>query len=423
MRPRHQEGQIARRGPNWVLRYYENRAINGTTKRVRTTSILAPYEQYPYRLEPHENSTPDQLINPTADAEKRLRRELAERIQSILNPVNRTGSTGTLGSLLTLGQFIESSYWPRLEWRQQQPGGNEFHIERSTIEGYKDIFKAHIEEAPETKLALRDWNQRTAQRFMESLPQQTLSHQTHLRIKAFLSGVFTWAVADGALNSNPMDGVKAGGQRKAVKPLTERQAKIQASNSHAYTLDEVAEMLNKLPEPARTVCATAAFTGLSRSELKGLQWGDYDGDVIRVERKVLNGEVSATKTEAREAGVPVIPLLTKILTKYKAKFPPMGRDWMFRGEKLGNPLDLDNLSRRDIPQYINGAWFGWHSFRRGLGTRLNELGIDDETIQRILRHGDISTTQAYYIRPDLKRATASLKKLDKIMRTKYGIKA
>lgn len=363
------------------------------------------------------------MINPTADAEKRLRRELAERIQSILNPVNRTGSTGTLGSLLTLGQFIESSYWPRLEWRQQQPGGNEFHIERSTIEGYKDIFKAHIEEAPETKLALRDWNQRTAQRFMESLPQQTLSHQTHLRIKAFLSGVFTWAVADGALNSNPMDGVKAGGQRKAVKPLTERQAKIQASNSHAYTLDEVAEMLNKLPEPARTVCATAAFTGLSRSELKGLQWGDYDGDVIRVERKVLNGEVGATKTEAREAGVPVIPLLTKILTKYKAKFPPMGRDWMFRGEKLGNPLDLDNLSRRDIPQYINGAWFGWHSFRRGLGTRLNELGIDDETIQRILRHGDISTTQAYYIRPDLKRATASLKKLDKIMRTKYGIKA
>ena len=43
-----------------------------------------------------------------------------------------------------------------------------------------------------------------------------------------------------------------------------------------------------------------------------------------------------------------------------------------RGEKLMRPLDLDNLSRRDIPQYINGAWFGWHAFRRGLGTRLNE---------------------------------------------------
>jgi len=28
------------------------------------------------------------------------------------------------------------------------------------------------------------------------------------------------------------------------------------------------------------------------------------------------------------------------------------------------PRDLDHLSRRDIPQYINGAWFGWHAFRR-----------------------------------------------------------
>jgi integrase len=91
--------------------------------------------------------------------------------------------------------------------------------------------------------------------------------------------------------------------------------------------------------------------------------------------------------------------------------------------KLFNPLDLDNLSRRDIPQFINGAWFGWHSFRRGLGTRLNEAGVDDKEIQSILRHADISTTQAYYILPNRERAEAGMKKLDKTLRTKYGIKA
>jgi len=36
-------------------------------------------------------------------------------------------------------------------------------------------------------------------------------------------------------------------------------------------LDEAADMLDKLPEPARTVCAVAAFIGLARSELKGLK--------------------------------------------------------------------------------------------------------------------------------------------------------
>lgn len=424
MRPRHQEGQIARRGPNWILRFYENRAVNGITKRVRTTSILAPYEKYPYRLEPMDGTpAPDALLNPTADAERRLRRELAEKIQAVLNPVNRNGSANTHGSLLTLAQFIETSYWPRLDWRLQQPAGNEFHIEPSTVKGYKDVYKAHVQNAPEAKIALRDFTARTAQRFMESKPQ-TLSHQTHLRIKAFLSGVFTWAISDGVLpGPSPVEDIKAGGQTKTVTPSNERQAKIQASNKHAYTLDEVAEMLNKLPEPARTVCAVAAFTGLSHSELPVLKWDDYDGETIQVQRKIWKGIIGATKTEAREAGVPVIPLLAKILAKYKKEFPPTGDGWIFRGDRLMNPLDLDNLSRRDIPQYINGAWFGWHAFRRGLGTRLHEAGVDSETIQRILRHADISTTQAYYIIPDQTRAAAGLKKLDRIMRTKYGIKA
>jgi integrase len=212
-----------------------------------------------------------------------------------------------------------------------------------------------------------------------------LSHQTHLRIKNFLRGVFSWAIADSAREvSNPMEETKAGGRTKKSDPanLTERERKTRASNEHAYTLEEVAEMLDKLPEPARTVCAVAAFTGLTRSELRGLKWSDYDGETINVQRKIWNDHVGAPKTEAREAGVYVIGLLRKILAKYKTAFPPMGDGWIFRGEKMLRQLDLDNLSRRDIPQFINGAWFGWHAFRRGLGTRLNEAGVDDKDIRR-----------------------------------------
>jgi hypothetical protein len=141
-----------------------------------------------------------------------------------------------------------------------------------------------------------------------------------------------------------------------------------------------------------------------------------------VRRKIRNDHVGAPKTEAREAGVYVVPLLRKILMKYKTSYPPIGDEWIFRGEKMLRPLDLDNLSRRDIPQYINGAWFGWHAFRRGLGTRLNEAGVDDTEIQSILRYADVSTTQAFYILPNRERAEAGLRKLDKTLRTKYGIK-
>jgi integrase len=244
-----------------------------------------------------------------------------------------------------------------------------------------------------------------------------------LRIKNFVRGVFTWAINQGLTVTNPMADTKAGGQTKqTTKGLDKRRLKVQASNNHAYGLDEVADMLDKLPEPARTVCAVAAFVGLSRSELRGLKWSDYDGTEIKVERKVWGKHIGSPKTEAREAGIPIIPQLSKILAAYKKKYPANTQDWIFRGEKLGNPLDLDNLSRRDMPDHIDGAWFGWHAFRRGLGTRLNDLGVDGKTIQSILRHADISTTQAYYILPDKTRAKVGMAKFSKVLASRYGIK-
>ena len=86
-----------------------------------------------------------------------------------------------------------------------------------------------------------------------------------------------------------------------------------------------------------------------------MKWSDYDGTSIHVQRKIRNDHVGAPKTEARETGVFVIPLLRKILAKYKNDFPAGKDGWMFRGEKFLRPLDLDNLSRREIPQHINGA--------------------------------------------------------------------
>jgi len=48
--------------------------------------------------------------------------------------------------------------------------------------------------------------------------------------------------------------------------------------------------------------------------------------------------------------------------------------------------------------------------------------VDDTDIQSILRHSDVSTTQAFYILPNRERAEAGMRKLDKTLRTKYGIK-
>jgi len=43
-------------------------------------------------------------------------------------------------------------------------------------------------------------------------------------------------------------------------------------------------------------------------------------------------------------------------------------------------------------------WRGWHAFRRGLATTLHALEESDQTIQNILRHANVKTTQQCYIK-------------------------
>src|SRR5712692_4520232 len=83
----------------------------------------------------------------------------------------------------------------------------------------------------------------------------------------------------------------------------------------------------------------------------------------------------------------------------------------------GKPINLDNLVRREIVPALTRcevcgkaesnhakaehefkldtsipSWHGWHAFRRGLATNLPTLGVDDKTIQAILRHSNVVVT-------------------------------
>jgi integrase len=400
MRPRGQQGQIKHHGANWIFVYYAGQK--------RTHVVLAPFVLYPFR-------DPEQI-----------RAKFIDRINDLLRPVNaEVPGAAMMDGMLTIGQYIEQVYWKRCEQRMELEGAN--HMEPSTIHGYRKIFAKHIAGKPIAAIPIARFTTRDGQEWLDSLPQR-ISHKTHLRIRAFLSGVLTTALQNNVISGvNPMDATKAGGLSKGRKEadLTPRELKIRKSNDHAYAHAEIALMLEKLPEPARTICAVAAFTGLTRSEIPALKWNDYKNGEIQVSRKIWGQHIGSPKTEAREAAVPVAPLLREILTKYKAnkEFPPVEGSWMFYGQKEKKPIHMDSLSRREIPQFINGAWFGWHSFRRGLGTRLNDMGMNGVDIQRILRHANIATTLGYYTFPNPAKTKAGLRKLTEAARKEYGIKA
>ena len=361
-----QRGQVFRRNGSWYVRYYRDELKDGGRVRRRVCEKLA-----------------------RCSDDYRSKRDLQPLIEPLLSPIN-SGDAQPEGAM-TIAEFAEKRYFPS-RLRKLRP---------STIRSYTVMYKNHVKNRV-GHIRLRDFHTKDAQHLFDKIAADfpELAHETHLRTKAVLSAIFTYARQEDALRGiNPLQGIKVEGRR--YRPVRK-----------AYTLEDIQAMLALLPEPARTIVIVAAFTGLRESELRGLRWEDYSGDELIVRRSVWRTHVGPTKTEASgESPVPVISIVRTALDAHRKLHA--GDAYIFAGERKGTPLHLDNLSRRVIAPALNGGWKGWHGFRRGLASNLYRLGVPAKIIQDILRHADVSTTQANYIIVDRSETQAAMRKLER----------
>jgi integrase len=291
------------------------------------------------------------------------------------------------GSLL-VEDFVERFFLPFVQPRKTA----------STTHFYKATIKRNV--LPVIgQLRLRDVQTSHVQHLLDATD---LSHGSLLRIKSATSAIFSHARRLGFIvGPNPAQGARAEGRRSDFE-------------GHAYSVSELELFLKKLPEPARTVCATAAFTGLRQSELRGLKWEDYNGEELMVRRSVWRTAIGSTKTPESKSSVPVIQPLRKMLNLHRQRSSDDG--WVFSGEKMGRPLNLANLARRVIIPAVGDLWHGWHSFRRGLATTLFDLGVDPEVASKILRHADSAVTRRHYIVLDSrKQGRKAMRKLERLV--------
>jgi integrase len=366
-----QNGWIFKRGKSWVLKYYEPVLVDGKVKKRRTLKRLAP-----------------------ADTEHRYESDVRHLAVEILAPINaRTIQPESTESLV---EFIEKIYLPMCS----------ADLRPSTIKGYKEMFK--LVQPHFNGLQLRKVRTSDIDRILRAVADSKPRAKTTLtNCRNFLSGAFRFAIrTDRYSRENPVREAKV---PKGLRPLKE--------NTYAYNLDEVTTILSVLPEPARTAVLVAAFTGLRRSEIRGLRWEDFIGDYLHVSRSAWGSWVSdegETKTDSSAAPVPVVPFLKKALEQHR-KTQPSRSGFMFEG-RTGRPLVLANLLRRDIRPALDKAkieWHGWHAFRRGVGSNLHALGTPDKVIQDVLRHANVTTTQTYYIKVASAASVAALRKMEK----------
>ena len=248
---------------------------------------------------------------------------------------------------------------------------------------------------------------------MNQIADETgLSHTSLKHIKWFLVAALNYAKQVDALqcDGNPME-------------YTEVPEGAATEQTKAYSLKEISSMIAALEDEtvASAIIATAAFTGLRRSELRGLRWSDFHDGQFFITHTVWNTSArDKTKTVDAMAPVPVLKSLAKILEAHRGDANETG--YIFAGPKSGRPLNLANLARRIIVPKLNAAgvqcWSGWHGFRRGLATNLFELGEDEATIQAILRHADVKTTRRHYIKKNVvsKESKQAMNRLAKVFK-------
>jgi len=195
-------------------------------------------------------------------------------------------------------------------------------------------------------------------------------------------------------------------------------------DTYAYSLPEISTMLSVLAEPERTVVLLAAFTGLRKSEIRGLRWSDFDGVQLTVNRSRWNTTESEPKTRRSKAPIPVVRQLVEAFEKHRLRFGRLAQpNAPIFQNGTGTPLHLDNLVRRAVVPALTRCaiyhkcesehtpeahvfeldksmptWHGWHAFRRGLATNLHTLGVEDKTIQAILRHSTLALTMNVYVK-------------------------
>jgi integrase len=212
------------------------------------------------------------------------------------------------------------------------------------------------------------------------------------KIKAVLHRLFERAMLWGELDV----------QRNPVS-LTEIRGTTRGTRSPmVLTAEQFQAILERLPQPHRTMVLVAQCLGLRVSEIVGLQWPDFDFErmAVSITRSVVRGRVGEVKTEYSRDELPLGPALVAALSEWRDLAPVSREHWVFANRQTLQPYEPNTLQKKwlsKIGRAIGLAQpLGWHTFRHTYRTWLDATGAPVGVQQKLMRHAQVSTTMNVY---------------------------
>ena len=187
-----------------------------------------------------------------------------------------------------------------------------------------------------------------------------------------------------------------------------KNMKVDKPEMAFYNPEEIQLLIRHSRGKYKAINLVAVLTGMRKSEILALQWGDIDwkAKTIYVRRSifwkpkkaVMEGEnrwqFSTPKTKKSYRTIVMSPELEKALEIHRISAKVNPQDLVFCN-KEGNPIDPDNLNKRGFFPAIAFAGLRkirFHDLRHTYTSILLDTGENIKFIQKQLGHASIQTT-------------------------------
>jgi integrase/recombinase XerC/integrase/recombinase XerD len=231
-----------------------------------------------------------------------------------------------------------------------------------------------------------DVDHRTLRRFAGVLSERGHSRSTVARKLAAVRAFYRHLVERGDLEGSPADLVSSP-KRDSYLPRVLRP-------------DEVAAVLDAIPQSDplqirdRAMFEVAYAAGLRAEEIVNLDLTDTDPDAEELRVTGKGG-----RTRVVPAGEPAWRALERYLDRARPRLESRSRpDTALFLSKSGRRLSTSDVRRRlaiSTRRVAADAGVSPHTLRHSFATHLLEGGADLRTIQELLGHASLSTTQTY----------------------------
>lgn len=269
-------------------------------------------------------------------------------------------------------EWAEEAVRPYLARLRDQRG-----LSPNTIEAYRRDLAQFFNFCDESGMRdLSSIERRLARRYFAFLAAEGYAKTTVSRKASSVRAFYTDAMARGLAHANPFDGVSSPKLDKPLPhavPARSMQAAIEAID--VSTPDGLRD---------RAIVELLYATGLRVSELASLRVGDAGGDIVTVKGKGSKVRMVPVGRPAQRAVDAYIERGRPALATSEAG------DALWVGVR-GRPMSTRSI-RRSVARHL--ATFP-HAVRHSFATHLLEGGADLRTVQDLLGHTDLATTQIY----------------------------